>query len=82
MTLVEIFACRFRDGRRGGEIDDRFRALFWGNRKQLGEPCKARDQAVALITDAGRDETGMKTIGSNPRLFQPSSEFARKKNVA
>jgi hypothetical protein len=70
------------DGRRGGEIDDRYRALFWGNRKELGEPCEERDQAVAPITDAGRDETGMKTIGSNPRLFQPSSEFARKKNVA
>src|SRR5262249_22186529 len=82
LALVEIGARRFRDGGRGGEIDDRFRALFWGNRKALGEPCEARNQAAALIADAGGGEAGMEAIGGNSRSLQLASQVAGEKNVA
>jgi hypothetical protein len=77
LALVEIFARRFRDGGRRGEIDDCFRALLWGNCKELGEPCEARDRAAALIADAGRDEAGMQAIGGDPRAMQASVATAR-----
>jgi hypothetical protein len=76
-ALVEISARRRGDLGRRREIDDCFCALFWGNCEELGEPNEVRDHAAALITDAGRDETGMQAIGGDPRALQAAGEFAR-----
>jgi hypothetical protein len=59
-----------------------FRALFRGNRKELGKPCKARDHAAALVADAGGDKAGKRQLAVTPRPLQPASKFAREKNVA
>jgi len=76
-ALVEISARRRGDLGRRREIDDCFRALFWGNREELGEPNEARNHAAALVAEARGDEAGMQAIGGDPRAMQAAGEFAR-----
>src|SRR5208282_1265802 len=73
---------RFSHIWRRGEIDKRFRAFLGGDREVNSKTEKTRDQAAALIAEAGGDETWMQAIGGNARAMQAAGELAREQNVA
>src|SRR5262249_7231605 len=81
-AFAKVLACETRNIRRGGEMNNRFRALLRRKGEKFRNPDQTRDQTTTVISKPRRNQTGVQAIGSDACPAQAARELTGEQNVA